>query len=514
MGGFAITNVGTIVVGNTNLVEAIGAVSSSGEVTRTMASGVITSQQVDRTWLGLLTPSQQVDRAIISNVSNALDAVKINPKYVTSQAASELGNEQVLSATDFRVENNRVNVNSRFDANDAMLAFRLAEMSGITALDLAGSLTWIFNNQSGVDLGQSTNQTYVAAGGGYYQNKTAGGDPYCLSFDNSDDDVTIPYQASYALSTGVTLSVWHNFNPDDDGMELMLSHSDAATYSVYIARQNNGGDAFYYYSLNGAQSGFCGSIVPVTNAWVNAILTYDQNVSGQIRLYTNGVLCWSNDYTGALGNSDVQWHIGNYEGGGIPMNGKIDEAAMWTRQLTESEVQTVAAGGAPGVRGNVASAPWSDAVMLFHLDEGAGTGAANEVAGGSSGTLVNGPTWESSPVCVVAPITTNMTLISTNIFGGLYAPTYARLLVEQQNIATNVINNDDVKYWVSGNNGTNWDQIMLSPLTSFAATNSRIYMDGVTNLTMTALTNQWLWKITTPGKKEARFYKVNMGVGQ
>jgi hypothetical protein len=126
------------------------------------------------------------------------------------------------------------------------------------------------------------------------------------------------------------------------------------------------------------------------NLWYHAALTYDA-ATARYRLYLNGAI--EKDTTLAAGITPASTSI-QHAALGTAMTstgaaagyflGTIDEPRIWNVARTQAQIQS-----------GLAVQLTSGAGLLgrWGLNEGAGTTAANAVAGGAGGTLVNGPTW-------------------------------------------------------------------------------------------------------------------------
>src|SRR4029079_11863163 len=83
------------------------------------------------------------------------------------------------------------------------------------------------------------------------------------------------------------------------------------------------------------------TFVPKTSVWYNVVGVYDQP-NGRIKLYVNGVLQSTNTFTGGW-NAGGHTTIGRAKFNGAAVdfvNGVIDETSVYTRVLSDSEVQT------------------------------------------------------------------------------------------------------------------------------------------------------------------------------
>lgn len=83
--------------------------------------------------------------------------------------------------------------------------------------------------------------------------------------------------------------------------------------------------------------------------WYHLALVYNGNEPAGLRtrLYVNGVLDSVHAAVGSLSPNTQDIQVGNLPGGGEAFIGKLDELAIWTRALTDAEIQAVYQNGAP-----------------------------------------------------------------------------------------------------------------------------------------------------------------------
>ena len=112
--------------------------------------------------------------------------------------------------------------------------------------------------------------------------------------------------------------------------------TNASTQKVRMILQNNSG-----FTTIEAQ----GSTVLVNDKYYVATMTYDgSNAAAGIQLYINGVAesmsTLSNVAITSMTNS-LPLIIGSRDGGGVPFDGQISEAMVFSKELTATEVRTV-----------------------------------------------------------------------------------------------------------------------------------------------------------------------------
>jgi len=151
-----------------------------------------------------------------------------------------------------------------------------------------------------------------------------------------------------------------------------------------------------YYLGTDASNGFglgiygafysSGRTFPV-GRWARVITSWDG--VNTIRYYIDGVLI--STYVAALTPNIVagKIHVGNVIGGSFPFLGKIREAFVYNRVLSDVEVSTVELNGVY---------PSSGLEALYKCDENTGTTVADSSVNANTGTFVGTVSWASGPV--------------------------------------------------------------------------------------------------------------------
>ena len=163
-----------------------------------------------------------------------------------------------------------------------------------------------------------------------------------LSFDGSNDYITIPSSASIKNTSSLTLEAWiyisNSMNyyggifgkgtTDTDEEYCLVVHS--VNSKVYMDVGSSGGpytDATFSFSLN---------------TWYHIIGTHERAAgSSAIKIYVNGSLLSSSTVnpTTAVNDNSTAVTIGSrFSTGGSPWNGKIANAKIYTRTLSAAEV--------------------------------------------------------------------------------------------------------------------------------------------------------------------------------
>lgn len=224
--------------------------------------------------------------------------------------------------------------------------------------------------------------------------------PFCTQFSGANY-IDLGFGSSLHFQNEITLEawIWAPAIADDSLGSIVSSQYDANASGSSImldTRLNPDGMLaarrhihFQIGDGNPADSWHCtnsNAWVP-ENQWVHIAATRAANQPG--RIYYNGVLqpSASKPWTGNI-NYSANWSIGRQMGMNRFFQGKVDDVRIWSRALSQAEIQDYMlrplTGTEPGLAG------------YWRLDEGAGTTTADATGHGNTGTLVNTPVWLAS----------------------------------------------------------------------------------------------------------------------
>jgi hypothetical protein len=205
-----------------------------------------------------------------------------------------------------------VTVNNVPAAAAPVLALGFNDGSGSTARDSSPSR----NN------GTLSGATWTTSG-------KAGG---ALSFDGSNDRVTVPDASSLDLTKALTLEAW-------------VRPRSIGRYDPILLKETSGGSVYDLYAANSAlrpavdlgnYQVSAPSGTTATNTWTHVAATYDGSVA---RLYVNGV-----QVSARTGVPNVPTSSGSLRIGGTTLwagewfNGFIDELRIYNRALSQADI--------------------------------------------------------------------------------------------------------------------------------------------------------------------------------
>lgn len=152
-----------------------------------------------------------------------------------------------------------------------------------------------------------------------------------LSFDGTNDLVTIADASSLDLTTGMTLEAWVYPSASSSWRTVVLKEIvNDLSYGLYL----NSDDPPYpagYIRIGSTTYGAFGSTTAPLNTWTHVGLTYDGSV---LRAYMNGVEVGSQSVSGSIVTSAEPVRIGGGTVWGEYFNGRIDEVRIYNRALS------------------------------------------------------------------------------------------------------------------------------------------------------------------------------------
>ncbi|MDE2102568.1 MAG: LamG domain-containing protein [Patescibacteria group bacterium] len=167
-------------------------------------------------------------------------------------------------------------------------------------------------------------------------------DPYSRSFNGTSDYVDIPKAASIRPMT-ITLSLWAKSSEATFGnYRGFIVQRSSDNNSGFIFDGNSGGTQVDCIIGNGTTNVHTAYIVPDITIWHLYTITYDGTI---VRLYVDGTQQATSAISGGIAwNGTVQ----NLKIGRDPswtyFNGLIDDARIYNRALSATEIATIAAG--------------------------------------------------------------------------------------------------------------------------------------------------------------------------
>ena len=174
---------------------------------------------------------------------------------------------------------------------------------------------------------------------------TAGRYGGALSFDGSNDMVTVADSSSLDLATGMTLEAWVRPSVTSGEWRTVVIKEQPAAL-VYALYSGEGNARPSVHAFTSREYDTRGSSTLALNTWSHLAATYD---GATLRVYVNGAQVSSRALTGAMRVSSGALRIGGNAIWGEYFKGLIDEVRIYNRALTAAEIGAdMAAPIAPG----------------------------------------------------------------------------------------------------------------------------------------------------------------------
>jgi hypothetical protein len=193
-------------------------------------------------------------------------------------------------------------------------AYNFSENTGTTATDRSGN-----------------GRTATISGATWTTDGHAG---TALSFDGTNDLLTVADANALDLTTGMTLEAWVKPITLSGWRTVLLKEAPGGlTYSLYA--HDNAPRPATTIVASGERSAL-GTSALALNAWTHLVATYD---GSQLRIYVNGIQVGSTPATGSMTASNLPLRIGGNTIWGEYFRGVIDEVRIYNRALTLAEIQ-------------------------------------------------------------------------------------------------------------------------------------------------------------------------------
>jgi hypothetical protein len=226
---------------------------------------------------------------------------------------------------------------------------------------------------------------------------------YSIELDGLSDYVEVADADNLSFGNGTTdspfsISTWVKMT-DATGVGLLSKGLVFSTNYEYLLNIN-ASDKIGLYLYDSSNNSRIGRLynTPLTSyesQWIHICSTYNgSGLSSGIKVYLNGVrIDDTNSNSGtyiAMENGNRSLNIGRIETGGLYLNGLIDETAIFSSELLQSDVTSIYGGGTPSSLSSLSPLSWwrcgdNDTAPIL-TDNG---------SGGNDGTMTNFSTFST-----------------------------------------------------------------------------------------------------------------------
>jgi hypothetical protein len=202
-------------------------------------------------------------------------------------------------------------------------------------IDMTGNVLLLHMNESSGTIidssGNGNNGTYNGSGYGAAGRFNTG-----LDFDGVNDEIVIPDDNTLDFGAEVTAAAWVYLDTLSGWQSFFHKNINTASQQEVYFEQNNG----VLYNYNTINSG---TAVLTAGQWHHIAYTADATTE---TIYVDGQVVASEPVQYAGMSNTYNLYIGGSGGGGEQVNGRMDEAAMWNRTLTSTEISDLYRRGA------------------------------------------------------------------------------------------------------------------------------------------------------------------------
>jgi len=196
----------------------------------------------------------------------------------------------------------------------------------------------------------------------------------CLVHSGANDDYG--YRTVDGLGTAAspfTANIWFKSTGGTDYMTAISWGTGTAGHPISLMCVRSATGYLYTETGSGANTIYSGASV-VDDVWHMGTITYDGD---KMEMYVDAVSQGSNSFV-TMEITSTQVHVGDMAWAtGYQWTGSLDQATVWNRALTASEI-AVLYNGRKGVEGTTLILPFSNGLLAgWDMDSGAGTSVAD-----------------------------------------------------------------------------------------------------------------------------------------
>ncbi len=193
---------------------------------------------------------------------------------------------------------------------------------------------WRFDDGSGttaIDSSVSSNPGTLVNGPTWTAGRVGG----AVSFDGTDDYVTVANEATYDVTGNLTVAAWIKVDTFTKQWQSIVTKGDSA----WRLLRNNLTDALCFAGTGLTADTVYGTRNVNDGQWHHAVGVYDGT---RLSLYVDGTLDASAASTGAIGTNNYNVFIGeNAQATGRQFDGLIDDVRVYNRALSATDVSAL-----------------------------------------------------------------------------------------------------------------------------------------------------------------------------
>lgn len=167
-----------------------------------------------------------------------------------------------------------------------------------------------------------------------------------MAVNGSAANITILNPKVWNIANAYSLAAWINTPAYSSDNDHIFGADGGPNPRVFQVKERVDGEITFirFNSSNGVETVISGGSL-LLNTWQHIAVTFS-NVNGS-KVYVNGIEVASDSNLNSNNNAQTPIYIGDALSAGLPFGGSIDEAMLYSRELTPAEISTLAAGTAP-----------------------------------------------------------------------------------------------------------------------------------------------------------------------
>lgn len=166
-----------------------------------------------------------------------------------------------------------------------------------------------------------------------------------LVLDGVNDRVEVANSTSLRPTTALSMEAW--VYPTRTGQTETILEKGTATTAGYGLYMCSGGRPAYHIKVTGGLQSAASATLLALNQWHHVAVSFDSARTDRTKLYVNGVEVTETGVSGCITRADqagvavqdsANLQLGSRQGTSSFFQGRVDEAAVWSRPLTGAEV--------------------------------------------------------------------------------------------------------------------------------------------------------------------------------
>ena len=209
-----------------------------------------------------------------------------------------------------------------------------------------------------------------------------------IELDGIDAHVTMGNVLNFDITDAFTFSCWIKFDTLGTDEVFISKWSSASSFKGYALYKNSSDKLVVFLRESSSRFNLFVSTATVSNnVWYNIVVTYDgSRLNSGINLYLNSAVqagTRSGLFSSGSMTTTLPFNVGARNNGELPVNGFMDEVAVWDSELSSTDVNTIYGTGTPSDLTDLSPLSW------WRFEETSGTTATDSGSGGNTGTLDN-----------------------------------------------------------------------------------------------------------------------------